>query len=465
MRLLPFWMLVVPALILTSCSGSRTIPDSTENRTSIYEPGAPNFDMEVVATIVGDSTGLDAYVSIPHVSLVFVKSPGGFAAGYELYVSIVAEEAGTAAFQETWSDSVFVDTYNATQAFEPIRIERRIHVPPGSYTVDVTLEDAESGAQMVRRQAVDVMEPGGRDAAISEILLQASRHGGPFLPTVSLHVASAYDSLQAVTQLYNMPDTADVSFTLVQFVSDATVADPPHWFTPSHFSLPYLGVDYGLRDTIQASRRTVRNASDAFTMEFDLPVLDKGVYMASVALAGEPEEQASRRYFTVRGPTFPRIASLEDMVASLVYIATESELEHIRAAESDEELKRRFDAFWGEREPNKQAAATLLSSYYERVEQANILYTNHKDGWKTDRGMIYIVFGPPAYVENRFTRRDWYYFERGSIMSRMVPPFVFRESTAYGLSNLFENFVLQRAVEYEETWRRKRDDWRDGSVL
>jgi len=140
-------------------------------------------------------------------------------------------------------------------------------------------------------------------------------------------------------------------------------------------------------------------------------------------------------------------------------------MDYITAAESEEELKRRFDAFWAERVPNRQAAANLLARYYERVEEANVLFTSHKEGWKTDRGMIYIVFGPPAYVENRFNRRDWYYYERGGIVSRALPPFIFQRSSAYGLSGMFDHYILQRSERYEEEWRRRRDQWRDGRVL
>lgn len=465
MRTLAYFVLLVGSLIAAACSGPEAVPDAAENRTAIYEPGSPNFDMEVVSTISDGGTGVDVYVSIPQESLIFVRSDGGFRASYDVFVTITAESAELPAYQETWSDTVFVSTYEATQSFGRVLLQERVDLGAGEYEAELVLEDAESGAQTVRRQTVEIVQHGRASPAMSEILLRTSREGAPFEPAVSIHIPGRFDSLQAVTQLHNVPDTANVRLALVRFASDTTIATPPHWFTPTHFTLPYIGIDYEKHDTVQVSRRMVLDAESEFSMQFNLPSLENGVYMALVRLEASGGPVESRRYFTVQSPTFPRISSMDDMVASLTYIAREAEMDHIRAADSEEEVKRRFDTFWAELVPNRQAAGALLESYYERVEQANLLFSNHKEGWKTDRGMIYIVFGPPAYVENRYTRRDWYYFERGTIVGRAVPPFIFRRSTAYGLAGLFENYVLQRSERYEEEWRRRREDWRDGSVL
>ena len=456
---------VVLAVVLPACSGSGTIPDGIENRTASFEPGSPSFDMDAVSTIVDGRSGVDVYVSIPHSSLVYVRSDGGFEATYDAYVSITPEGADDAVYQETWTDTVFAESYETTKSFGRLLRRERVDLSAGGYVLEIALEDAESGAQAVRRQNVDVLQPGTGGVSLSEILLRTSREGGPFEPTVSIHVPQRYDSLQAVTQLYNIPDTARVRLALVRFASDTTVATPPHWFTPSHFTLPYMGIDYERHDTVQVSPRTVHDSERELRIEFDLPALEKGVYMVAIRLEATDKPVETRRYFTVQSPSFPQIASLEEMVGSLAYIARDAEMEHIRAADSPEEMKRRFDAFWAERMPNRQAAANLLALYYERVEEANLLFSNHKDGWKTDRGMIYIVFGPPAYIDNRYTRRDWYYYDQGAIVSRAMPPFIFRRSTAYGLAGLFENYVLQRSERYEEEWRRRRDDWRSGRVL
>ena len=36
----------------------------------------------------------------------------------------------------------------------------------------------------------------------------------------------------------------------------------------------------------------------------------------------------------------------------------------------------------------------------EEIEEANKQFSNYKEGWKTDMGMMYILFGPPWYIES-----------------------------------------------------------------
>src|SRR5690625_5315948 len=54
-------------------------------------------------------------------------------------------------------------------------------------------------------------------------------------------------------------------------------------------------------------------------------------------------------------------------------------------------------------------AKSVISLYYERVEQANKQFTSFKEGWKTDLGMIYILFGPPWYVDRYLNTMAWSY--------------------------------------------------------
>jgi hypothetical protein len=43
-------------------------------------------------------------------------------------------------------------------------------------------------------------------------------------------------------------------------------------------------------------------------------------------------------------------------------------------------------------------ARRIAALYYRRTAAANRLFSNYKAGWKTPRGMIYILFGPPLYA-------------------------------------------------------------------
>ena len=78
---------------------------------------------------------------------------------------------------------------------------------------------------------------------------------------------------------------------------------------------------------------------------------------------------------------------------------TTREYEALKEIDDTEELKETIDAFWLRNMDNAQQAQQVIELYYSRVEQANLQFSNFKDGWKTDMGFVYIMFGPPMYVD------------------------------------------------------------------
>jgi hypothetical protein len=40
-----------------------------------------------------------------------------------------------------------------------------------------------------------------------------------------------------------------------------------------------------------------------------------------------------------------------------------------------------------------------MEEYYRRIEFANTNFTSYIEGWRTDRGMVYITLGPPNDIE------------------------------------------------------------------
>lgn len=447
---------------LAACSGPANVPEQGAARSATSDPDAPDFDMEALAVIEDGTTGVDVHAVIPGASLVYLNRSEGFEANYELLIRVLDEGGRSIVLEHTVADTVQVSSYDSTARTESVYQHQRLALEPGTYVVQVSLANPQTGAQALRSQKVDVADASNGEPLLTDVVMRVSRNKGPFRPAVSPHLPAGYDSLRASTELYNLPETAQAVMRLVRFDSDSTLALPPYYFTPGPFTMPYLGVDYERGDTIQITRRSLAAAGEQVAIEFSLPPLERGNYMVEIAVTGGGVERISRRHFAVMREGFPHISALDEMVEALRYIARDDVWSKMMNAGSADEKRRLFDAFWAGIVPNKEAAATLLKTYYSRVEEANSLFSNHKEGWKTDLGMIYVVFGAPGYTERHYLRQDWYYFEQGLALSRRLPPFVFKRSTAYGLAGLFENYVLQRSPEYEHDWRRRIEKWREG---
>jgi len=450
---------------LAGCSGPSELDSPDAGRSAAYEPGLPNFDMETLATLRAGEPGLDIYLSLPHASLVYTRDGSGFKALARYDVAVRDDDGGRVRSAQ-YADTLRLPTYASTQSFRPFIREERLEVAPGTYVVEVTLTDEGTDKTVVRRQRVTMPASSG-EPAMSRMHIEVKRAGEAFEPHVALSVPAGFDSLRSTIDLYQVPAGANVRLQLQQLESDTTVARPGFWMSYARSSLEFKGVDFNAApmDTIQTTSRTLELGADMVTVEVNLPPLKPGMYrilMEARTGEGQPPFAEQSREFAVRQADFPRLTEVDDLISALAYIASEREFEFISGGETLLERRRRFDAFWGSLFNDRRVASGIVRLYYERVEQTNLLFTTYKEGWKTDRGMVYVLFGPPHYVETRFETETWHY----DLSSRSgLSTFVFERASFYAARRpAFENWVLQRSNSYETIWRRAIRRWRQGTA-
>ena len=170
----------------------------------------------------------------------------------------------------------------------------------------------------------------------------------------------------------------------------------------------------------------------------------KGLYLIQ-------KDTASTEGFAFRSEEdYPRLGKIESLADPLIYICTKQEFEKVKAAKGD---KKAFDRVILSITGNAERARNFMRNYFRRVEWSNIYFTSYKEGWKTDRGMIYILFGLPDEVF-RFNDREVWTYKSNDVKAT----FHFVKS-----STLFDpdNFVLVRERKFQETWYEKVDLWRN----
>ncbi len=83
------------------------------------------------------------------------------------------------------------------------------------------------------------------------------------------------------------------------------------------------------------------------------------------------------------------------------WIITEEERKAFKKLETDEEREQFIEQFWLRRDPNPDTLENeYREEYYRRIAYANQHFSSGIPGWKTDRGRIYIMFGPPDSIES-----------------------------------------------------------------
>lgn len=156
--------------------------------------------------------------------------------------------------------------------------------------------------------------------------------------------------------------------------------------------------------------------------------------------------------FRIVDPFYPEFVKVHQLTKPLVYISTRSE--YARVKDTDE--KKLLDRYWLDLIKTPSRAKTVIKKFYDRIEAANAQFTTYKEGWKTDQGMIYALYGTPDEVYNNGVEEQWIY-KRDEEILRVKFTFV-------KIKNLFTNqhFELMRSKSYEKYWFGNVELWRKG---
>ena len=152
---------------------------------------------------------------------------------------------------------------------------------------------------------------------------------------------------------------------------------------------------------------------------------------------------------------YPEVKAIESLQWPLRYITSKTEHEEIV---KNSYPKMMIDKFWLECAGNKDHARELIRIFYHRVEEANYYFSTYTEGWRTDRGMIHLVFGNPTKVTRFNDSETWQYGEDGSAG---LLSFVFRKAESPLSGNVY---VLDRDPGFKTYWEKGVQTWRNGRV-
>lgn len=151
--------------------------------------------------------------------------------------------------------------------------------------------------------------------------------------------------------------------------------------------------------------------------------------------------------------TFPEVKKAEDLVPPLRFITSKEEFDELTASKNK---KVAVEKFWLSSTGNQDRAKEVIRKYYNRVQDANLYFTSYLEGWKTDRGMVFLIYGSPNIIYRTANSETWIYGEENNInslqyaFSRVNNPFTDND------------YTLERASVYKQSWYVAVDIWRQG---
>ena len=350
--------------------------------------------------VAEDSSVVHIYTQIPLSRLVFLDKGDTFEANYEISIFFVNKEekvAGT----NIWTEKVVKNTFSETRASDAIaHAHATINVPAGEYSIVAHMTDLDSRERITAREKMEVKAFDPDSLLLGQLILLSQERRdlidlADILPVVDGKVSN----------------TADSFYVLVTIRS------------PGERPLPAV-LNYNLtsrKDSVLAGSRKfdLQPGLNYRVMAFATADLVDRKYTLQVRLESGELSAGKTFQLSVEWAGFSQhIKDLDSAIEQARYVATRKQLKAMRDLRGDIQ-RDEFLKFWKELDPTPGTPHNeLMDEYYGRVAFSNSHFETYQDGWKSDRGKVHIIYGPPdeivqnpAFGDRRPTA-VWHYYKK-----------------------------------------------------
>ncbi len=461
--------LILLICVALGCARSAN-PDIERGSSYKYKPGFPEVRFSAVGFLdESNQPQINIAADIVYGSLVFKEVKKIQQAKMAIDIRVVSKENNNNVIEST-HEEIDIDQKDQSiiSSQQSYIYEERIEVPAGNYEVYFTLTDLNSDKKITRVSETSIPDPENpqKDLTAIRMLTKNMDADKPeWLPATTYDVPGRVDSLMFIFQATNNSSKEPLALNanLIRFESDTSIARPMHYNNYSPSSIEYKGIEFDDETIVQQSQRKLLQEGSVF-IEFRFGQQERGNYRFEVRSNQEQEgtELFKARDFSVKSTNYPALKTAHELAQPLAYLMDDDNYEDLMNISDQDSLKEAIDRFWLKEIGNKNEAVNVLQMYYERVEEANKQFSNFKEGWKTDTGMMYILFGPPWYVDRRLDQMQWSYSYNRSDPDRN---FLFFQPKLQSEFYPFEHFLLRRNQSYFNVQYQQRQLWLSGLIL
>jgi GWxTD domain-containing protein len=359
-------------------------------------------------------TRLDVFLQVPYNEIQFVKKADQFESQFTATISVFAEDKEKLIQEKSWDEKIDVKEFPHTTSPSNFNISiKSFDLPPGKYFIRTSIEDKDSRKTF----SVDNMFA-IRDLNtlpnLSDLMFIAKQTmvagSNKILPNITRDISVQKDGIPLFFEIYsNSPGKIILQFDVSDKAKKILYSDTL-----------FRNIDSG---KVQIFHSVKVNG------------LGLGTFLIGVTLKDTNNKviASTLKSFNSRWAGVPSaINDLDKAVAQLVYIASSSEKSYIESAPTKEEKIKRYLEFWKKKNPNpNEEENRVFDEYYRRINFANENFTHFLEGWRSDRGMVYITLGPPNNIDRHPFDYDakpyevWEYYD-------MNQQFVFVDETGFG---------------------------------
>ena len=428
-----------------ACSSTR--PETIlRNETLNYEPGFPHFSMssngyynqenKAIITVTADIVP-SSLITFRDDSVNEGKQSFGFDIYYDIYDR---NDKGESISSKNTQNFTYDDGVEPGEA-ENIVLVRDFEVPTGGvYDIAVIVKDRISKKEKRSEDRVIIPDITSSEFGLSSVKFTAfdsSRADLGYVAVTTYDVTKDFEEILFESQITNdlSGDSLLVEASVIKFRSDNAPAEKMSAPAFANSTLQRNGIDYSDSETVYSQTRSIRPGDKVFTYKVGIATPDIGNYRYEIRVVNTQSGETLTRAFDfgVKRKGFPFVETARHLAEPLYYLMDGKDYSRLIAIADEDSLKKEVDDFWLEHIQDANEARFAIDLYYSRVEEANKYYSSYKEGWKTDLGMIHILFGPPrysystidyihwSYSVDRYASRYNYYFRKERRRSNVFP--------------------------------------------
>lgn len=342
---------------------------------------------------------LDVYIEIPLDNLQFKKNYStkdyDASINYKIKVTNISNEI---VVNESIKDYVSTSKDAQKSLEESAKfIVKEFYLNPGGYILEVTLQDINTKKEETLNDKLQIIDFSQKNISFSDIMLVSNLKIENGKKVITPLIDKNIDNLKEIYLFFEVYNSQNHD-VLTNYKYKIT----------------------GAKDKIYEKgnyQYTLAPGINKFFEKIPTDNLVFGDYKLIINDASNGELIAAKDFSNKLNGMPVNAKDMNLMISQLLYIATGEEYSKIENAKTDELKEKYFIDYWRSKDPSPNTTKNeLMIEYYKRIEVANERYSHYIDGWKTDMGMIYIIYGEPnsidrvPFAENSKPYEIWQYY-------------------------------------------------------
>ena len=387
---------------------------------------------------------LEMYLSLLGDQLTYIQEESKYCAVVEVSV-VLRDVRGSRVKTEHWKLGCEVATFEDTRSRRFLFDVIGFIIKPGEYSLEVKIKDSNSSKEGSKK--LTVRTPSFKKSAllISQIELAAKIE-----PDTSKH--KLVKNSRKITP--NPMRVYGINWPMLYFYAEVYNLSEGGTYTTQYSIIDEQG------NVIKEypSKELQKPGTTSIIMSgLNVVALSRGYYVFQIKVIDNAslQEAVAQRSFLVLKPQIPTAEAAGEIPAELTKVEVERQSNLIQYIASKEELevykglkiegKKQFlEEFWKRRDPKPETPTNEFKmEHLLRFDEANRLFSSaNKEGWKSDFGRVFILYGKPDETERHDNEIDlkpyeiWYYFNiEGGVQ------FVFGDLDGFGTYRLIHSTV------------------------